>query len=67
MKKVFFILIVIVFVAIAVISCKKEGQCRCQTDVVGIDYIEQSIATKKECKEFDKSHTMVWCKWEIKE
>jgi hypothetical protein len=67
MKRVFFILTIILFVAIAATSCKKEGQCRCQTDVVGIDYVVPSIETKKECKERNKSNFgFESCNWELK-
>jgi len=65
MKKVFFTLAGISLISMVATSCKKEGRCRCYTDVVGVTYIVNSITTKKECKkESAKQFNGEYCKWE---
>jgi hypothetical protein len=69
MRKVFSILVCMALVSIVAISCKKEGQCYCYTDVQNLRWVDPSATTKKQCKELskkrqDSSMSSDICKWE---
>ena len=68
MKNLFFILAIVMLVAVVATSCKKDGKCYCYTDVQGYKWVDESFTTKQECKKESKRRQDFemgdYCEWE---